>query len=123
MFAVMVRWRLMAGLAGACLSLAACQQEAAPVAVADGDETNAEGEVLEGTISDRMIPYDEIGQNAAPPLPLATTASPTTAATPSPGSRATAAAPRRTQATPASARTEPAPAQTAPAADAVEGDE
>ena len=112
-------------VAGACLSLCACQQDAAPVAVADGDETDAEGEVLEGTISDRMIPYDEIGRNATPPLPMETTASPA-AATPSPRSRGTNAAPARTQAAPATA---PSPEPEAaldpatPVTDAAETDE
>lgn len=120
----MMRWRLMAGLAGACLSLAACQQEAAPVAVADGDETEAEGQVLEGTISDRMIPYDEIGRNAAPPLPMATSGSPVAASSPRP--RGTNPAPARTQTAPAAAqRAEPEapPAPAAPGADAAETDE
>ena len=116
----MKRWRRVAGLAGACLVLCACQQEAAPVAVADGDETEAEGEVLEGTISDRMIPYDEIGRNTAPPLPATTSASP--AATPSPRPRASAVTPVRTQAAPR-AEPDPAPAPTTPVTDAAEADE
>lgn len=120
----MVRWQQVVVLAGVCLGLAACQEEAAPAAVADGDETQAEGEVLEGTISDRMIPYDEVGQDGAPPLPVATGASPTAAAaaSPSPRSRATAASPARTQAA-SRAEPDPAPAPAAPETEAAEPDE
>lgn len=56
----------LAGLAPLCLVMAACGQEDAPAPVVDEDDTSAKGEVLEGTISDRMIPYDEIGRSDAP---------------------------------------------------------
>ncbi len=50
----------------ACLVLAACGREEAPVQPVD-DDRSAEGEVLEGTISDAMLPLDTI-QSQSPPL-------------------------------------------------------
>lgn len=96
-------WR-MAGqraamLAGACL-LGACGQEQAPAAPEDGDQTEAEGEVLPGTISDEMIPYDELGRDEAPALPPPTATdegAPPTAT----GSARPAASPTRRITTPA----------------------
>lgn len=84
-------------LAGAAMTLAACQQEQAPVAASDGNESDAEGEVLPGTISDEMIPYDELGQDLVAPLPppvpatdtARTTTTPTATRSPAPRSTAT----------------------------------
>ncbi|WP_228242813.1 hypothetical protein [Porphyrobacter sp. GA68] len=58
----------LAGLVPLCLVMAACGQADAPPPVVDEDDTSAKGEVLEGTISDRMIPYDEIGRGDAPSM-------------------------------------------------------
>lgn len=114
---MMVRGRI-AKLAGMCLALAACQQEQAPVAVADGDETQAEGEVLPGTISDRMLPYDEIGRNAAPALPPVSAQTPAGSSTTAASSRTRApVAPAAEEDSPAEAEPEAAPS---PAADAQE---
>lgn len=77
------------------------------MAVEDDDQTQAEGEVLEGTISDGMIPYSELGQDVAPALlpPVTPTAgaAPTgggardrAAASPRPTATSTARAPRAT---------------------------
>lgn len=58
----------LAGLVPLCLLMAACGQEDAPAPVVDEDDTSPKGEVLEGTISDQMIPYDEIGRSDALPM-------------------------------------------------------
>lgn len=91
--------RRTAMLAVACL-LGACGQEQAPAAPEDGDQTEAEGEVLPGTISDEMIPYDELGRDQAPalPPPTATDEGATPAAT---GDARPAASPTRRTTTPA----------------------
>ena len=50
------------------LGLAACGDDAAD-APAEGDERGARGEVLGGTISDDMIPLDQLKSRAAPQTP------------------------------------------------------
>lgn len=65
-------WRF-SGLAALCLLASACGREEAAAPLYEGNDTSAKGEVLEGTISDAMIPYDEIGRDAPPPVPQART--------------------------------------------------
>ena len=56
-------------LALACaLGLTACGDDAAE-APAEGDERGARGEVLGGTISDDMIPLDQLQSQSAPQNP------------------------------------------------------
>ncbi|MDP4574340.1 hypothetical protein Q9K02_04210 [Qipengyuania sp. G39] len=50
------------------LGLAACGDDAAD-ASAEGDERGARGEVLGGTISDDMIPLDQLQSQSAPQNP------------------------------------------------------
>lgn len=50
------------------LGLAACGDDAAE-APAEGDERGARGEVLGGTISDDMIPLDQLQSQSAPQNP------------------------------------------------------
>ena len=50
------------------LGLAACGDDAAD-APAEGDERGARGEVLGGTISDDMIPLDQLQSQSAPQNP------------------------------------------------------
>lgn len=86
-----MRMRCAAIVMGMCLALGACQQEQAAPVASDGNPADAEGEVLPGTISDAMIPYDQLGQDeaAALPPPVAPTQDGATASAPRP-----AAAPR-----------------------------
>ncbi|TCD04106.1 hypothetical protein EYB45_09310 [Erythrobacteraceae bacterium CFH 75059] len=56
--------------AAALLVLSACGEGAPPPIVDDGSETDAEGEVLPGTISDEMIRYDDLGAGEAPAFPV-----------------------------------------------------
>lgn len=77
------------------LALSACSEEPAPAAV-DG-EREASGEVLEGTISDAMLPVDEL--RSQPPL-----------AAPEPSETGSASAPSSAAPATPSAASEPAPA-------------
>lgn len=54
---------------GATIALAACGSDPAPSA---GGENTASGEVLEGSISDAMLPLDTV-QSHSPPLEMAPT--------------------------------------------------
>lgn len=54
----------------AVLLLAGCNTEPAPVAPAGNDTRAAEGDVLEGSISDAMIPTDAV-KSVSPPIKAA----------------------------------------------------
>jgi len=66
-------WRGGAALLGGALALAACGDDGAGEPDA-GDARSASGEVLEGTISDAMIPLEEL-RSQAPQIRIAPTRS------------------------------------------------
>lgn len=65
-----MRGRGLGGVLALSLLAAACRQDEAAAPVVESDDTGARGEVLEGTISDRMIPYDELGRGDPPPAAI-----------------------------------------------------
>lgn len=65
--------KAIAGLAGVLL-LSACGEE--PASETEGDNREASGEVLEGTISDEMLPVDEVRSQAPLAAPDPATSGP-----------------------------------------------
>ena len=94
----------------ACLALAGCDKDP-EVAEDAAEEGNVSGEVLEGTISDDMLPLDEL-RSAAPPAEVVPEAGASGAASSSSPAEQAGAAPAEPAAQ-AEAPAEPAPAAAA----------